>query len=220
MGSYAALAQESYAADHFALFSSELLRDYFRRHGIGVFTAGRDGEAGSASFQNAITDVGTPSAAELAARGPRRLLFYARPEAHAARNLFELGVLGLSHALREGALPADWELNGIGSLAPGDAVPLAGGAALRLAPRTGQQDYARTLREHDVGLALMYTPHPSLVPIEMASAGMITVTNTFENKTQEALGKISANLIAGPPTVPAIAAALGEAVARAEDFEG
>ena len=29
----------------------------------------------------------------------------------------------------------------------------------------------------------MYTPHPSLVPIEMASAGMLTVTNSFENKT-------------------------------------
>ncbi len=35
----------------------------------------------------------------------------------------------------------------------------------------------------DVGLALMYTPHPSLVPLEMASAGMIVVTNSFENKT-------------------------------------
>ena len=33
----------------------------------------------------------------------------------------------------------------------------------------------------------MYTPHPSLVPIEMASAGMLTVTNTFENKTADAL---------------------------------
>ena len=33
----------------------------------------------------------------------------------------------------------------------------------------------------------MYTPHPSLVPIEMASAGMLTVTNTFENKTAEAM---------------------------------
>ena len=33
----------------------------------------------------------------------------------------------------------------------------------------------------------MYTPHPSLVPIEMASAGMLTVTNSFENKTAEAL---------------------------------
>ena len=55
------------------------------------------------------------------------------------------------------------------------------------------------LREHDVGLALMYTPHPSLVPIEMASAGMLTVTNSFENKTAEALAAISPNLIAAEP---------------------
>ncbi|HYZ81413.1 MAG TPA: glycosyltransferase, partial [Solirubrobacteraceae bacterium] len=54
MGTYAALAQESYAAPHFGLFSSELLRDYFRGHGIGVFASGLDGDAFSASFQNAI----------------------------------------------------------------------------------------------------------------------------------------------------------------------
>ena len=47
------------------------------------------------------------------------------------------------------------------------------------------------LRDHDVGLALMYTPHPSLVPIEMASAGMLTVTNSFENKTPERMTAIS-----------------------------
>ena len=52
----------------------------------------------------------------------------------------------------------------------------------------------------------MYTPHPSLVPIEMASAGMLTVTNTFENKTAEALAAISANLIAAEPTIEAVAA--------------
>ena len=39
-----------------------------------------------------------PTAAELAGRSPRRLLFYARPEPHAARNMFELGVLALSRA--------------------------------------------------------------------------------------------------------------------------
>ena len=54
----------------------------------------------------------------------------------------------------------------------------------------------------------MYTPHPSLVPIEMASAGMLTVTNTFENKTAEAMAAISPNLIAAEPAVEAIAAAL------------
>ena len=44
-----------------------------------------------------------PAAAELAGRSPRRLLFYARPEPHAARNMFELGVLALSRALERGA---------------------------------------------------------------------------------------------------------------------
>jgi hypothetical protein len=75
------------------------------------------------------------------------------------------------------------------------------------------------LREHDVGLALMFTPHPSLVPIEMASAGMLTVTNTFENKTAEALASISSNLIAAEPGVEPVAAALCEAAAGADDVE-
>jgi hypothetical protein len=219
MGTYAALAQESYSAPHFGLFSSELLRDYFRRHAIGVFADGQDGDALSASFENAITAVSPPTVAELSVRRPRRLLFYARPEAHAARNLFELGVLALNHAVAQGALPADWELNGIGSLAPAAAVPLADGASLRLLPRMSQSRYAQALRDHDVGLALMYTPHPSLVPIEMASAGMLTVTNTFENKTSEALRAISANLLAGPAAIDSIAASLADAVAGADDAE-
>ena len=46
----------------------------------------------------------------------------------------------------------------------------------------------------------MYTPHPSLVPMEMARPGMLTVTNTFENKTAEKLAAISPNLIAAEPT--------------------
>jgi hypothetical protein len=75
------------------------------------------------------------------------------------------------------------------------------------------------LRDHDAGLSLMYTPHPSLVPIEMASAGMLTVTNTFENKTAEALGAISPNLIAAPPTIDGVAAALLAASAGVDDYE-
>jgi hypothetical protein len=65
----------------------------------------------------------------------------------------------------------------------------------------------------------MYTPHPSLVPIEMASAGMLTVTNTFENKTADALAAISGNLIAAAPAIDAIADALCRACAEAGDVE-
>ena len=66
--------------------------------------------------------------------------------------------------------------------------------------------YGELLRAHDVGLALMYTPHPSLVPLEMASAGLLTVTNTFENKDADALRSMSANLIAAEPTLAGVTA--------------
>ena len=117
MGTYAALATDSYRLPHFGLFSSELLRDYFRRHGIGVFAEGTTaGDAASASFENAITPVDPPSAPDLARRETRRLLFYARPEPHAARNMFELGVLALGRAVEKGAFGVGWELRGIGTV--------------------------------------------------------------------------------------------------------
>jgi hypothetical protein len=220
MGSYAALADESYRLPHAALFSTELLRDYFRRHALGVFAAGPDeGERGSAVFRNAITAIDPPAAEELARRESRRLLFYARPEPHAARNMFELAVLALGRAAERGAFERGWSLHGIGTVDAGRRLDLGGGASVDLLPRAPQDAYAARLREHDVGLALMYTPHPSLVPIEMASAGMLTVTNTFENKTAEALARISPNLIATEPTIGAVADALCAATAAAGDVE-
>jgi hypothetical protein len=65
----------------------------------------------------------------------------------------------------------------------------------------------------------MYTPHPSLAPIEMASAGMLTVTNTFETKTADALAAISPNLIAVEPGLESIVAGLRDAVGRVGDAE-
>jgi hypothetical protein len=220
MGTYAALAAESYTFPHTALFSTELLREYFRRHGIGVFagTAPGPGDDASIAFQNAITDVRPPAVAELAARDRRRLLFYARPEPHASRNMFELGVLALSEAVRRGALRG-WELHGIGTVGGGRTMSLGSGARLDMVPRADQRAYAELLRQHDLGLALMYTPHPSLVPIEMSSAGMLTVTNSFENKTAAALREISPNLIAPAPTVASVADAIGRAAAAAADHE-
>jgi glycosyltransferase involved in cell wall biosynthesis len=218
MGTYAALARQSYDFPHYAVFSTEFLRDYFRRHGIGVFEPGpQHGDERSVAFQNAITDVVAPTESELARRDRRKLLFYARPEEHAARNMFELGVLALSRALELGGTLDGWELWGIGTVGEGRTVALGGGATLRMLPRAAQGEYARLLGEHDVGLALMYTPHPSLVPIEMAAAGLVTVTNTFENKTAEAMSAISGNLIAVPPTVDALVGGLQQAMTASED---
>jgi hypothetical protein len=220
MGTYAALAAESYRFPHYALFSTELLRGYFRRHRIGVYAGGAAGEGNSWAFQNAITDVPPPAVADLRRRVTRKLLFYARPEPHAARNLFELGTLALGRALEQGAFADGWALNGIGTVELPRQLPLGRGTALNLLSRVDQSSYAQLLREHDVGLALMYTPHPSLVPIEMASAGMVTVTNSFQNKTASAMTEISANLMTAEPSIEAIADALCSAAVGADDFEG
>jgi hypothetical protein len=57
------------------------------------------------------------------------------------------------------------------------------------------------------------------VLIEMASAGLLAVTNTFEDKTAQALAEISPNLIAAEPTIEGVAGALGRAAAAAGDVE-
>ena len=82
-----------------------------------MFAGGSDaGDRASAVFRNAITPVAPPTVAELAARATRRLLFYARPEPHAARNMFELGALALSRAFERGAFDHGWTLHGIGTV--------------------------------------------------------------------------------------------------------
>ncbi|MFN8163273.1 MAG: hypothetical protein U0R26_05475 [Solirubrobacterales bacterium] len=221
MGSAAALAAESYRFPHRAIFSTELLRGYFARHEIGVYAVGEEsGRRDSLVLDNAITPVGPVGAESLRRDGPRRLLFYARPEEHAQRNLFEIGAMAIDRVLAGGGL-AGWELIGVGSVEPGTA-PLVlpeSGARVEMIPRRSQAEYAALLRYCDVGLALMYTPHPSLVPIEMAAAGMVTVSNTFENKDAAALTAISSNLIAAEPTVAGVAAALGSAEVRAADLD-
>jgi glycosyltransferase involved in cell wall biosynthesis len=219
MGSWAAVAKATYELPHVALFSTELLRDFFAARRYGVFAAGSEqGRHDSASFQNAITDVSPPSPAELAGRDRRKLLFYARPEPHAARNMFELGAVALTRAILDGAFGPQWSFHGIGAVAETEDIRL-GSANLEMLTRRGQSGYAEFLTGFDVGLALMFTPHPSLVPLEMASAGLVTVTNSFETKTREAMEAISGNLLAAEPSLDGIVAGLAQAVERAEDFD-
>jgi glycosyltransferase involved in cell wall biosynthesis/predicted nucleic acid-binding Zn-ribbon protein len=220
MGSFAAMAAETYNWAHYALFSTDFLREYFRQESLGVYRwRAADADLRAATFNNAITSVVPVTRQELACRRTRKLLFYARPEGHAARNMFELGVLALSAVIEEGGLPEPWEFTGVGAVSSAGRIALPGQRYLRLLQRRSQAEYRQLLAEHDLGLSLMYTPHVSLVPIEMAAAGMVVVTNTFGSKTAERLEAISRNIIAVQPSLEALAAGLRAAVARVEDFE-
>jgi glycosyltransferase involved in cell wall biosynthesis len=188
-GTSAALAAESHTFPHFALYSSELLRDHC---GSGV---------DSASFQEAVT-VAPPATLVPG----RRLLF------HAAGPMFELGVLALGRALESGALDG-WTLHAIGAERPGRRLDLGGGDWMELLPD------GPLPAGYDVGLAPLHAPQPGRVPIEMARAGMLAVTTTFERKTADALAAISPNVIGAAPTVDGIAGALARAAAEAGDVE-
>ena len=213
MGSYYALAHESYSFPHEAIFSSPTLRDYFQKMRFGVFSE-EDGNDRSIPFENAILEFDTGFNNDR--QNNRKLLFYSRPEPHAARNMFEIGLTALENAIRDGGFPDEWEFYGIGTSY--EDIDLPNGKVLTMLGKVGLKEYQAILPTYDVGLALMYTPHPSLLPIEMAAAGQVVVTNSCMNKTVQALEDISSNFVVADPTIPSVAAALVRAVAQADDM--
>lgn len=215
-GSLAGAAGHTYEFRHKALFSTEILRDFFRRSRTGVFAL-PGGDEASIGFENAITSVGEVTAEELRARRTRRLLFYCRPEPHALRNMFDTGIMALRKVVQSGAYRG-WEFHGIGSMGSAK-IKLADDVYLTLLPRMDQEQYRKILKDYDVGLSLMFSPHPSLVPIEMAKAGMVTVTNGHANKTDQVLRDISTNFLPTGSNVDAVADGLFAACLMVKDYE-
>jgi len=212
--SHYALAMETYGLDHIPVVNTNLLRDFLTANNVGRH-ADPAFAADAIAFEPAISrDVFYPETKKPA---KRRLLFYARPHT-GARNLFEMGVAALQTALDAGDLGAQsWEFIGMGEAIPNR--PLSHGATLECAPWLNFEAYARQMREADILLSLMLSPHPSYPPLEMAACGGMVVTNTYFNKTAEQMAAISANIIAAEPTIEDIAAALAQAVRQLPDRE-
>jgi hypothetical protein len=216
MGSYYALANQSYSFAHTALFSSPQLRDYFQQHKIGIFGEPWGDENQAAPFENAILAFDQNTLLQNRTPGEYKLLFYARPEAHASRNMFEIAYLALARAIQAGHFDgAKWAFHGIGSSQADLSLPQ--GHTLKMLGKFGLKEYKQRLMEYDLGLSLMYTPHPSLLPLEMAAAGMWVVSNECENKTQAELGRISSNLLAAVPTIEGVTEKLVWAAAHCND---
>lgn len=216
MGSYYAAAHASYSFPHVPVYSSSLLKEFFEAQEFGRCQESI-GEANGIVFENAILEFGV-DANILRTRTPKRLLFYARPEAHATRNMFELGFTALARAIAAGMFnDSPWEFYGIGS-AHGD-IALPDNNRLRMLGKVGLSEYSRLLPQHDIGISLMYTPHPSLLPLEMAAAGLIVVTNSCQNKSREKMERISSNIIAAEPTLDGIVAGLKEATGRVQEYD-
>jgi len=215
-GSWHAMASSSYYYPHVAIFSTSSLMEYFQQHRIGVFSNSMPVKY--FVFNNAISKF-KPSLAIAEKRIQKKLLIYLRPESHASRNLCELSLISLNQAILEGAFADQpWEFWGIGSSSLGNQISLACGKIITLLPKMNLSEYEKCLTNFDLGISLMYTPHPSLVPIEMCSAGLICITTIYENKTESELLQISKNFIPAEPIITSIVSAIKMGVVRSFDY--
>jgi Methyltransferase domain len=141
-------------------------------------------------------------------------LFYARPNNQ--RNLYFRGIESISGALERGILnPGEWEIHFVGKdlsefLLPGDIKPI-------LSENLAWPDYAALLRRTDLGLSLMYTPHPSYPPLDLAACGAVAVTNRYGRKTS--LGQYSNNILCVGDDIESLIKGIADGVALAKDRE-
>ncbi len=144
--------------------------------------------------------------------GKRVFFFYARPNNQ--RNLYSRGLEAIVAALEQGVLdPAGWDMVFAGrDLLP---VHLPGGLSPRLVQNLPWHDYMALTRQVDLGLALMYTPHPSYPPLDLAASGAVAVTNQYGRKLS--LDHYSKNIICVPCDVASLVDGIARGVALATD---
>ncbi len=212
---------EAYRIPHYPLINSGFLQRYFEQQRIGVFAQIPPPQHGPdyLTFEHKINRLLEQTAEQMTSRTERILIAYARPEAHAARNMFETLILALQQVHSEGLFGPEWTFIGLGALTDIEAVPLGGAHKLMMRPKMEEEEYTRYISMMDIGVSLMYAPHPSVMPFEFATTGALVVTNTYENRSAADLAAISHNIIAGPPTVAGIAQALREAIERVPEVE-
>lgn len=145
--------------------------------------------------------------------GKKRFLFYARPNNQ--RNLYLRGLEAIDAAIARKILdPEAWEIFFVGKdLAP---ITLARGVVPELRQSLRWSEYAALMRTMDVGLSLMYTPHPSYPPLDLAACGAVAVTN--RNGLKQSLDAYSKNILCRGTDVESLVAGIGEAVALANDW--
>lgn len=109
----------------------------------------------------------------------RRILVYGRPSV--PRNNFELICDGLFQWQQRDPIRASrWEIVFLGEdFDPAWHDPVQNAT---VGGKVTLDEYADHLNRAAIGVSLMMSPHPSYPPLEMAEAGLLTITNRFENK--------------------------------------
>ena len=140
------------------------------------------------------------------------VVLYSRPVVN--RNMFELAALSLIHAVEKGVFPEEYEWKFYGMGIGNVSINLPNGCKLKQLPRMSLDDYYKTIQSFDIGLSLMASAHPSLVPIDLAANGTQVVTNDFKGFKRSFLERVSDNIIVCEPSIDSLIAGLDIAVGR------
>ncbi len=199
---------------HTGLYNSAKLFEYFEKKTPVVKHHGASYRY--AIFENAIRPLSEDAYQRLMLKvkqRTKRLIFYGRPEAHAARNHFAMFVCGLKTAIRAGVF-ADgaWEFVSVGSLSHEATLDLDGRNKLQIKSKMPKEDYENLLLSGDVGVSFITTPHPGIIHFQMACFALPTVTNVTDLRDAEWLGEQNGNLIGVDMTPAAIADGFRRAV--------
>ena len=205
-----AMALETYGFAHQPIVNQAVLADFLADSKIGRFAEPGFRER-CITFEPALDrEVFRPLPQGARRMGPRTLLVYARPSN--PRNMLGLAVEALKIAIGEDVFEKDWRILAIGSRGSLPEIRLPSGLAMTDAPWASYGDYGRLLREADVLLCPMLSPHTSYPVLEMAASGGISVTTSFASKTAARLEAISPNIVAAEPSARSLAEKLAVAV--------
>ena len=153
------------------IVNSKFLFDYFKEYHPRIAAQG-------AYFHPAFSS-NLFTAGKFEQKEKYNLFFYSRP--NNARNLDSYGKEILDFCIAHGIIDTDkWEIVFAGSKA---AVPIfSNGYTGTHKGIMSWREYAGFLQTVDLALSLMYTPHPSYPPYDVACSGGVVISNQCKNK--------------------------------------
>lgn len=153
------------------IINSHYLKDYFAENNPNITEHG-------CYFEPAFP-IELYSRKTFANKNRYKLFFYARP--NNPRNLYGTGVELLRKAVDRGIVDLEeWDIYCVGQDAP--YIHFSDGKSSINLGQLSWAEYARFLGDVDLGLCLMYTPHPSYPPFDVACSGGVVLSNKMLNK--------------------------------------
>lgn len=190
------LAESTYKVDNtIAVMNSKNLRDYFELLKYDFYKTYHFEPKLNRGLKKVLLDTEEKER-------KKRIIIYGRP--FNGRNCFSLIIAALNKAIEDCSELKDWEIWSIG--AKHKNIRLKKDKTLICKGKLSINDYGNILLDSRVGISIMCSPHPSYPPLEMATFGVNTITNTFLAKD---LSGFSQNIMSvNTPTILSLSHAI------------